>query len=68
MPPIDGIDAVPHVTSDTVWDIQTLPQRVLVLGGGAIGCELGQALAALGSRVFLMNNVHDDDPALVVES
>jgi len=45
----------PHLlTSDTVWDLETLPDRVVVLGGGAIGCELGQAMARLGSTVTLV--------------
>ena len=51
VPPIPGIDSVRVLTSDTVWELRELPQRLLVLGGGPIGCELAQAFARFGSRV-----------------
>ncbi len=51
VPPIPGIEDVGHVTSDTVWDMRELPRRLVVLGGGPIGCELAQCFARLGSRV-----------------
>ena len=51
VPPIPGIDQVGYLTSDTVWDLRELPARLLVLGGGPIGCELTQAFARLGSGV-----------------
>ncbi|MDZ7747628.1 MAG: FAD-dependent oxidoreductase [Halofilum sp. (in: g-proteobacteria)] len=51
VPPIPGIDQVSWYTSDTVWGLETLPRRLVVLGGGPIGCELAQAFARLGSRV-----------------
>ncbi len=51
VPPIPGIDQVPYLTSDTVWELDALPRRLLVLGGGPIGCELSQAFARLGSQV-----------------
>jgi pyruvate/2-oxoglutarate dehydrogenase complex dihydrolipoamide dehydrogenase (E3) component/uncharacterized membrane protein YdjX (TVP38/TMEM64 family) len=51
VPPIPGIDDVGCLTSDTVWGLRELPQRLLVLGGGPIGCELAQAFARLGARV-----------------
>ena len=51
MPPIPGIDQVEVLTSDTVWKLRERPARLVVLGGGPIGCELAQALARLGSRV-----------------
>ena len=51
VPPIPGIDEVGYVTSDTLWELRTLPKRLLVLGGGPIGCELTQAFARLGSQV-----------------
>lgn len=51
--PVDG--AAPTVlTTDTVWDLEVLPERLVVLGGGPVGCELGQAFARLGSRVTLV--------------
>ena len=51
IPPIPGLDQMDVLTSDTVWTLRELPARLLVLGGGPIGCELTQAFARLGSRV-----------------
>ena len=51
VPPIPGIDEVGYVTSDTVWELRELPQRLIVLGGGPIGAELAQCFARLGSSV-----------------
>ncbi|MES2950103.1 MAG: FAD-dependent oxidoreductase [Pseudomonadota bacterium] len=55
VPPLPGLEAVGYVTSDTVWDrfaqMDTPPKRLVVLGGGPIGCELAQAFARLGSAV-----------------
>ena len=51
VPPIPGLDEVGYLTSDTLWEIQTRPARLVVLGGGPIGCELAQAFARLGSAV-----------------
>ncbi len=55
VPPIPGIDAVAALTSDSLWSLETLPDRLLVMGGGPIGCELAQAFARLGSRVTLID-------------
>jgi pyruvate/2-oxoglutarate dehydrogenase complex dihydrolipoamide dehydrogenase (E3) component/uncharacterized membrane protein YdjX (TVP38/TMEM64 family) len=51
VPPIPGLEQVGCLTSDTLWELRTLPRRLLVLGGGPIGCELAQAFARLGSQV-----------------
>jgi pyruvate/2-oxoglutarate dehydrogenase complex dihydrolipoamide dehydrogenase (E3) component/uncharacterized membrane protein YdjX (TVP38/TMEM64 family) len=51
VPPIPGLETVGFVTSDDVWSLRELPPRLLVLGGGPIGCELAQAFARIGSRV-----------------
>ncbi|MBL7250570.1 FAD-dependent oxidoreductase [Alloalcanivorax marinus] len=51
VPPIDGIDQVRVLTSENLWDLNELPRRLLVLGGGPIGCELAQSFARLGSAV-----------------
>ena len=51
VPPIPGIDSMDCLTSETVWQLRELPRRLLVLGGGPIGCELAQAFARLGSKV-----------------
>ena len=54
VPPITGIDAVDYLTSETLWDLTALPQRLLVIGAGNIGCEMAQAFARLGSKVTLV--------------
>ena len=51
VPPIPGIEEAGYLTSDTLWDLRQLPKRLLVLGGGPIGCELTQCFARLGSQV-----------------
>ncbi|HED13968.1 MAG TPA: FAD-binding protein, partial [Gammaproteobacteria bacterium] len=57
VPPIEGVELVPYLTSDTIWDLEELPRRLLVLGGGPIGCELAQCFARLGSQVTLVEMV-----------
>ena len=54
VPPIPGLREAEHLTSDTLWDLEVLPERLVVLGGGPIGAELGQAFARLGSRVTIV--------------
>jgi pyruvate/2-oxoglutarate dehydrogenase complex dihydrolipoamide dehydrogenase (E3) component/uncharacterized membrane protein YdjX (TVP38/TMEM64 family) len=54
IPPIPGLEDCPFATSETLWDIDTLPERLVVLGGGPIGCEMAQAFAWLGSTVTLV--------------
>jgi len=54
IPPIQGLQNVGYITSDTVWDLKELPHSLLVIGGGAIGLEIGQALARLGSEVTVV--------------
>jgi pyruvate/2-oxoglutarate dehydrogenase complex dihydrolipoamide dehydrogenase (E3) component len=55
VPPLPGLDETGYVTSDTLWDrfaeLDTPPKRLIVLGGGPIGCELAQSFARLGSDV-----------------
>ncbi len=51
VPPIPGLDRSGYLTSDTLWELREQPERLVVLGGGPIGCELTQAFARLGSRV-----------------
>ena len=50
-PPIPGLEEVDYLTSDSVWNLESLPRRLLVAGGGPIGCELAQAFSSLGSQV-----------------
>ncbi len=51
VPSIPGLEDVGYVTSDTLWSLTQLPRRLVVLGGGPIGCELAQAFARFGSDV-----------------
>ena len=51
VPNISGLDQVDYLTSDTIWSLRELPPRLLVVGGGPIGCELAQAFHNLGSAV-----------------
>jgi len=51
VPPIPGIEEVGYLTSDTVWTLRELPPRLVVLGGGPIGCELTQTFARFGAQV-----------------
>lgn len=51
VPPIENIEQVDFLTSDTLWKLQQLPERTIVLGGGPIGTELTQAFSRLGSQV-----------------
>jgi pyruvate/2-oxoglutarate dehydrogenase complex dihydrolipoamide dehydrogenase (E3) component len=55
VPPIPGLLGSSFLTSDTLWQIQELPKRLVILGAGSIGCELGQAFARLGSDVTLID-------------
>ena len=54
LPPIPGLDTVPFVTNETVFDLAIRPEHLIVLGGGPIGVELGQAFRRLGSRVTII--------------
>lgn len=52
--PIPGLSDVEYLTSDNVWNLRELPKRLVVLGGGSIGCELAQSFARFGSHVSLV--------------
>jgi pyruvate/2-oxoglutarate dehydrogenase complex dihydrolipoamide dehydrogenase (E3) component len=54
VPPIPGLAEAPYATSETLWDIAELPRRLVILGGGPIGCEMAQAFARLGSAVTIV--------------
>jgi len=51
IPPIEGLDQVKWYSSDTIWDLREQPKRMVILGGGPIGCEMAQAFSRLGSEV-----------------
>ncbi|GGY05306.1 pyridine nucleotide-disulfide oxidoreductase [Litchfieldella qijiaojingensis] len=54
VPELPGLDEIEVLTSDNLWQLESLPERLVVLGGGSIGCELGQSFSRLGSRVTLV--------------
>ncbi len=54
VPPIAGIESIDYLTSETLWSLTHLPERLLVIGAGTIGCEMAQAFARLGSTVTLV--------------
>ncbi len=72
VPPIEGIDQIDYLTSDNLWEIRALPKRLVVLGGGPIGCELAQSFARFGSKVSIVEMAprlmirEDDDVADIV--
>ncbi len=51
VPPIAGLDRIDVLTSDNLWQLRELPKKLVVLGGGPIGCEMTQAFARFGSEV-----------------
>jgi pyruvate/2-oxoglutarate dehydrogenase complex dihydrolipoamide dehydrogenase (E3) component len=72
-PTIEGIEEAGYLTNETVFNLTDRPQRIAVLGGGPIGCELAQVLCRLGSEVFLIHkhghilDREDGDAAKIVQ-
>ena len=72
LPPVPGLQECQPLTSETVWGLKELPNRLVVLGGGPIGCELAQAFSRLGSKVSIVEMaeqilpVEDHDAAQVI--
>lgn len=54
VPKIEGLDLINYKTSDNLWSLNSLPERIAILGGGPIGCELAQAFSRLGSKVTII--------------
>jgi pyruvate/2-oxoglutarate dehydrogenase complex dihydrolipoamide dehydrogenase (E3) component len=68
VPPIPGLDRVPHLTNATLFDLAERPDHLLILGGGPIGLEMADAFAGLGSRVSVVEAATiagREDPELV---
>ncbi|MEW5827194.1 MAG: FAD-dependent oxidoreductase [Candidatus Bipolaricaulota bacterium] len=61
MPPIPGLDRVDALTNETLFSIDRVPESLVIIGGGAIGCEMAQAFSRLGARVSV---VHMDEHLL----
>lgn len=55
VPSIPGLAGTPYLTNDSVFDLKALPKDLIVIGGGPIGCEIGQAMAMLGSNVTILH-------------
>ncbi len=56
LPPIMGLDTVAPLTNETIFALEALPRKLIVVGGGAIGIELGQAFQRLGSEVVIIDS------------
>ena len=59
IPPIPGLDQVDYLTTDTIWNLNKLPKKLMVMGGGPIGCELAQCFARLGTEVTQVEMLPD---------
>ena len=68
IPPIPGLADVPFLTNDSIFDLPCLPDHLIIIGGGVIGCELSQSFARLGSLVTIVDIgklLPNDDPDAV---
>ncbi len=68
VPPIPGLDTVGYMTNETVFDLNRRPGNLIIIGGGPIGVELGQAFRRLGSQVTIVDSgtvLSKDDPEMV---
>ncbi|WP_324826582.1 dihydrolipoyl dehydrogenase family protein [Qipengyuania zhejiangensis] len=74
VPPIDGLDSVPYLTNENLFDIDVLPGHLVIVGGGVIGMEMAQSFRRLGSEVTVIEPgepMGRDDPdsvAVVVDA
>ena len=72
-PPIEGLEEAGYLTNETIFELESLPARLAVIGGGPIGCEMSQAFARFGARVTLLDRMdhvlprEDADAAAVVQ-
>lgn len=67
VPPVPGLEDTPYLTNETVFDLDTLPEHLLIIGGGPIGMEMAQAFRRLGSQVTVLEMdrcLAADDPGL----
>ncbi|MFW5679794.1 MAG: dihydrolipoyl dehydrogenase family protein [Pseudomonadota bacterium] len=68
VPPIPGLEGVPYLTNETIWDVEEVPEHLVIVGGGPLGCELAQAHRRLGAAVTLIERerlLARDDAELV---
>lgn len=67
VPPIQGVDTVPYLTNETIFDLRERPEHLVVIGGGPIGIEMAQAHRRLGSEVTVIEGAKilgREDPEL----
>ncbi|WP_299931639.1 FAD-dependent oxidoreductase [uncultured Pelagimonas sp.] len=67
VPPIPGLDSVPYLTNESLWELREKPGHLLVIGGGPIGMEMAQAHLRLGSQVTVIEGAKalgKDDPEM----
>lgn len=67
VPPIKGLDSVPYLTNESIFDLREAPEHLLIIGGGPIGLEMAQAHRRLGSKVTVIEGqkaLGRDDPEL----
>ncbi len=55
IPPIEGLDKTPYITNKEIFSLDHLPKSMIILGGGPIGIEMGQAFCRLGTKIFIIN-------------
>ena len=68
IPPVPGLETLPYLTNETLWDLAEAPAHLVIIGGGPIGCEMALAHVRLGSRVTVLQRsviLPKDDPELV---
>lgn len=64
VPPISGLEHVPYLTNETLWDLTDCPEHLLIVGAGPIGMEMAQAHRRLGAKVTVVDMdhaLHHDD-------
>lgn len=55
VPVIEGLDEIPYLTNESLFEMEELPKHLVIVGAGAIGCEMGQAFNQLGAKVTIMD-------------
>ncbi|NND71211.1 MAG: FAD-dependent oxidoreductase [Rhodothermales bacterium] len=55
VPPIEGIESINYLTNESLFEVDSLPPRLVIVGGGPIGCEMAQSFARLGSDVTIVD-------------
>lgn len=64
VPPIDGLEDVPYLTNESALELEEMPESLVIIGGGYIGCEFGHFFERMGARVTI---IHPDEKRLLSE-